>query len=389
MIELLKLILFFFLYPFKKIITPKNIIILSSNAPNRYGGGPKFLFEYLSKKKFQTYWWTSDRKIQDHLIKKKLRYFSISNPLKFLKVVFTAKIVINSGDDHYDFCNLLKNDSRVVKICVGHGMGPKLINKKKNHPLQINFDYLSYSSLYTSKNIAQAQFKIDKDKIKILGNPKNDLFFNKKKIKDIYQSKKISNFYIKNLIKKSKIIFYAPTWRPYKFNLPLLNLNKFDLKKFDYFLKKNNFYFFYNSHVQSSIYNKINTDRIKFISTKTYSLFDTNNMLCECDIFLTDCSTLSTEAAILKKPQILIFPDFKKYNNVHGFIEPFKDIIPGKVVYNFDDLLNLMYSYKNKKNYSKKFNEKVKKYLDHYYDTKIDNSAFRHKNFIKKLINFK
>ena len=44
----------------------------------------------------------------------------------------------------------------------------------------------------------------------------------------------------------------------------------------------------------------INTDRIKFVSNKSFSLFDTNEMLCESDIFCTDCSTLSTEAAILK-----------------------------------------------------------------------------------------
>ena len=131
MIKLSKLILFFFLYPFKKIIKPKKIVIFSTNSPYRYGGGPKFLFEYLSKKNFDTYWWTKSKKIKVHLLKKNLQFFSILKPFHFLKIIFLAKVVINSGDDHFDFCNLLKKDKRVKKICVGHGSGPKLINKKK------------------------------------------------------------------------------------------------------------------------------------------------------------------------------------------------------------------------------------------------------------------
>ena len=79
--------------------------------------------------------------------------------------------------------------------------------------------------------------------------PKNDLFLNKFRVNNIYNNKKIIKFYIKKFDKKSKVIFYAPTWRPYKSALPLLSLKKFDLKKFDLFLRKNKFYFFYNFHI--------------------------------------------------------------------------------------------------------------------------------------------
>ena len=68
--NLFKLIIFTILSPLKKIISPKNIIVLSSNSPYRYGGGPKYLFEYLSKKGFNVYWWTEDKNIQKFLKKK-------------------------------------------------------------------------------------------------------------------------------------------------------------------------------------------------------------------------------------------------------------------------------------------------------------------------------
>lgn len=385
MIKLSKLILFFFLYPFKKIITPKNVIIFSSNSPYRYGGGPKFLFEYLSKKKFNSFWWTKDKNVKKYLEKKKLNYFSFSNPLLFLKVIFSAKIIINSGDDHFDFCYLLKNDKRVKKICTGHGIGPKLVNNHKKHPLSINFDFISYASEFSAKYIAKKQFKIAPDKIKLLGNPKNDLFFDKLKVENIHNKKKIAKFYIKKFKKNSKIIFYAPTWRPYTNNLPLYDLKNFNLNKFNSFLKENDYYFFYNKHILSNEIDIINTDRIKFVSNKSFSLFDTNEMLCESDIFCTDCSTLSTEAAILKKPQIMIFPDFKKFQRLRGFIEPFEKIIPSNIIYDFNIFLKTINSYKNKQTYNKKFNKKIAKYLDHYYDVNINNSLLKHQNFINKI----
>tara|TARA_B110000037_G_scaffold81600_1_gene97218 strand:- start:29872 stop:31038 length:1167 start_codon:yes stop_codon:yes gene_type:complete len=384
--KLFKLIIFISLYPLKKIILPKDIIILSSSSPYVYGGGPKSLFEFLSKKGFNVYWYTEDKNIKKYLIKKKFKYLSISNPFLFFKIIFLTKIIINSGNDHFDFCNLLKKDKRVKKICTGHGIGLKTVNKIKTDALDINFDYVSYPSKYVVKNIAQKHFKISLNKIKILGNPKNDLFFNKSKVNNIYRNKKNIKSCIKKLDKKSKIIFYAPTWRPYKSILPLLSLKKFDLEQFELFLKKNNFYFIYKLHTLSNYGNILDTERIKFISDKNSPYLNTSEMLCECDIFCTDCSSVSTEAAILKKPQIIIFPDYKKYDKIKGFVEPFDKYIPGNIIYDFNLFLKTLNSYKKEKIYIKEFDKKINKYLDHYYDIKINNSSVRHEKLITQLL---
>ena len=70
-----------------------------------------------------------DKNIQKFLKKKKLKYFSIFNTILFLKIIFLTKIVINSGNDHFDFCNLLRKDKRIKKICTGHGFGIKTVNE--------------------------------------------------------------------------------------------------------------------------------------------------------------------------------------------------------------------------------------------------------------------
>ena len=121
MSNIIKKLIFFFLYPLKRFITPKNLIIFSTNSPNRYGGGPKYLFEYMSKNNFNCYWWTKNDEIKKYLKNKKLKYFSPLNFIIFFKIIFTAKLVIDSGDDHFDYCGLFKKDKRVIKICLGHG----------------------------------------------------------------------------------------------------------------------------------------------------------------------------------------------------------------------------------------------------------------------------
>ena len=163
-------------------------------------------------------------------------------------------------------------------------------------------------------------------------------------------------------------------------------MSKFNLKKFDIFLKKNNFYFIYNFHVNSNFKHLEDLERIKFISTEIYSFYDSNKMLCESDIFCTDCSTLSTEAAILNKPQIIIFPDYNKYCKFHGFIEPFKSSIPGKFVNDLGNLKKYLIKYKSREKYLTKYNIKIKNYLNKYYDKKIKNSLVLHKKLINNIL---
>ena len=389
MVKLFKLILFFFLYPLKRIITPKNLLIISSNSPNRYGGGPKYLFEYLSKNNFNCYWLTNNNEIKKHLKFKGFKFFSTNNIFEFFYFLLFSKVVINSGDDHFDFCDLIEKDKRVIKICVGHGMGPKIINKMKKHPLSYKFNYVSFTSKYTANKIAIDQFQIKKNNIKLIGNPKNDIFFNKKKIENLLKKKKIVKFFIPKISKNSKVVFYAPTWRRYKMNFPLSYLKNFNLEKFNFFLEKNNLFFLYNSHIQAGYEFKRSLSRIKFVSNENYPLFDTNELLCETDIFCTDCSTLSTEAALLKKPQIIIFPDYIRYNTKIGFVEPFKKIIPGKFVNSFENFTKIILLYKNRNKYLKEYNFMINKYLKNYYDKKINNSSFLHKKLIEEHIDKK
>lgn len=381
---IIKKIIFFFLYPLKLIIKPKKIIIFSSSTPNRYAGGPKVLFEYLSSKKLYCFWWTSNIEIKKYIKKKNFRSFSYSSFIIFFKVLFGAKIVIDSGDDHFDFCGLIAKDKRVIKINLGHGSGPKMVNHNNIYTLSKKFNFVSYPSNFSKKKIGIKEFKVPEKNINIFGNPKNDVFFEKIKNK---RNRNIAEKILGKKIKNNeKTIFYAPTWRPYKYDLPILKIKNFNFKKFNLFLIKNNFYFFYNCHVQSFFLKKQDFSNIKFINQKKNPLFDPNDFIREIDIFCTDCSTLSTEASIANVPQIILFPDLKYYNNVKGFVEKFENIIPGKFIFSYQDFEKCLIKFSNKRAYLKRFKNKIDNYLLHYYDINIKNSKKLHYKFIENYL---
>ena len=129
--KILKIIIYFVikysLLQIKKRVTKKNIIIIESFSPNRYGGNPKYLFEYFSyNSNYKTYWITENNEIIKYLESKNLNYISSKNILHKIYVSFYAKIIISSGTDYYNILNLIKENNTVVKICTMHGSGPKL-----------------------------------------------------------------------------------------------------------------------------------------------------------------------------------------------------------------------------------------------------------------------
>ena len=86
-----------------------------------------------------------------------------------------------------------------------HGLGLKTVPGKKTKKIEISdfnkFDYVSFTSEFTKNNIGKKLFKIKSEKLIILGYPRYDQYFNKKKITDIQKKKDyikiISQLYFK------------------------------------------------------------------------------------------------------------------------------------------------------------------------------------------------
>ena len=382
-------LLIFFDKIFNLLKIKKNKTIISSFDPNFYCDNSKYLFEYCSKKKMDIYWFTNSLKIQNYLKKRKLKYISYNNFLHLFLIALKTKIVINSGSNYFN-CFGFFFKKNIIKISIGHGMGNKLVLAKyintNNYENYSKFNYVNFTSDYSVDKIALQNHKIPKEKIIKFGYPRMGSL-NIKVNKEL-KKKEIKKYY--ENYKGEKILLYTPTWRPYSYNLPILNLKNFKIKPFNNFLKKNNIILFFTVH--NALLPKISKrllgmENFRFINRNNFPLFDTTYFLNFVDILLNDCSTTSTEFCILKRPQLFIFPDYKKYKKTKGFVGNYFKELPGKFIKNSINLeyevLNLL---KKKNFYLYNYNKKINENLTKYYDLKNHDSNKKFYLFIKKFI---
>ena len=130
----------------------------------------------------------------------------------------------------------------------------------------------------------------------------------------------------------------------------------------------------------------INLSNITFINTDELHLYDTNQFIKEVDVLLNDYSNISTDYALLNRPQIFIMPDYDEYNYKKGFIEDYRSIMPGHEIISYQDLNDtILYALNNKDEYLKKFNSKKNDLINKYYNLDNKNSCKLFDNFINTL----
>ncbi len=375
--NLIKKILIFILSPLKIFPFKKDTIIIQSTNPNNYNNNPKYLFEYLSKNNLNIYWFCQNTDIKKYLIKNNFKYISYENPLKLIYISLRAKVIIDAGSNYYNFLNLIPKSAK--KIHIGHGAANKMVlhkfYKSKSIDFYYNkFDYINFPSRYTIKNVARNIYKLNDKKIVYLGYSK-------------FEELKKPNIKKNNL---KKIIFYTPTWRPYTYPLPIMNLKNFDLKSFKNFLKKNKIKFVYSRH---SINSNLDNDNIEdkknifYINSKKNVFFDITKYLKKIDLLLNDCSSTSIETLFLNKPQINIFPDLKRYNLKSGFINKYQENLTGPLIKDYNELEKIILQYLNSPSiYQKKYSKNIAIEKKRYYDLFDSNSNKLSLKFIKSLL---
>ena len=189
-----------------------------------------------------------------------------------------------------------------------------------------NIDYLITSSENIEKYYSEA-FQIDKSKIKPLGLPRADYYFENHDNSDLKYA----------LAKNKKIVLYAPTFRdnPKDNNVfNFLDLEKFNKELGDEYvlvlrlhpkIKK-----FFKGEIEAS-QNYIDCTDFK----------NEQELLLISDILITDYSSIMIEFSLLDKPIIFFTYDYDTYNTKdRSFYFDFKKNVPGSVVYTTDELIN-------------------------------------------------
>jgi CDP-glycerol glycerophosphotransferase (TagB/SpsB family) len=380
-----------------KYMFPKKYIIFSGTNNYIYNGNSRYLFEYLShKSSYKVYWFTRSKKVKKYLSKNNLNYLSYLNPIKLIIISSMAKIVINDGDDYLNIFGL-SDTKKTYKISLFHGYGPKTVlvppsSNSKSKDLRIDrinkFDFVNFTSDHLADNVSHEVFGLPKNKVVILGFPRNDNFYDHHLTSKAINTKPVLKSLFKDKVdQQSKTILYTPTWRPYSYDLPIILSGGFDKHRFNNFLKSKNIFFVYTTHSahrpDAYLHDASN---IKYID-ESFCLYDTNEMMLETDILLNDYSTTSVEFSILKRPQLFCIPDYEFYKQKKGFIDDYINTMPGACFNDMSDFFTLVSEVlDNHQSYVKKFEKQREVLLDKYYNLPNVKSMEVYNNFLGNLL---
>ena len=197
-----------------------------------------------------------------------------------------------------------------------------------------NTDYLIVTSNNIKDYYAEA-FQMPKNKIKALGLPRMDYYFENHDLNKL--KKDFCDKY--NLSFDKKIILYAPTFRDEeKYNnvFNYLDLDKFNEKLGDEYIlalrlhpKIKNFY---KDDISSGG---------KYVDVSNWQ--SEQELMMISDILITDYSSIMIEYSALNKPTVFFTYDLDEYlANERGFYYDFKTTVPGPIVYTSPDLIDVI-----------------------------------------------
>lgn len=198
----------------------------------------------------------------------------------------------------------------------------------------------------SSENVADIyarNFYVDKSKVKPFGVPRND-FYNEEHLSDDYLSNLRESFekdYPQ--LKGKKLVLYAPTFREDPKNNAVFEY--FDIEKFldelgDEYALAIRLHPNYKRYCNEE--HNIDLDELtsKYDIINFTGFKDEQKLLLLADILVADYSSIMVDYTILKKPAILFDYDLEDYlYKERGFYFDYEEMVPGKIVYNIDELI--------------------------------------------------
>ena len=185
-------VVFFIKYLFYK----KDLILFTSYNRNVYCDNSRYLFEFLNKNTdLKIYWLTDNLEIQKYLTSNNFNF--VTTKIFFLLwVMLKTKLTISQGIQYFNLFGILDNNL-TIKLTTLHGSGPKAtISRTENIKTAINqikninkFNYINFSSEFSSINIGKRVYLIPNSKIINFGYPRCDQYFDKKEVMKKYEKR--------------------------------------------------------------------------------------------------------------------------------------------------------------------------------------------------------
>lgn len=338
---------------FNKTVKKKgNKILFASGSRAELGGNEEFIYKRMVERGLD-----KDFKFYFDFVANIADKRSIFDKLRFLYRLATSDIIMI--DDYYpDIYQVdYAKDVKVVQVWHACGafkaLGQERMDKSGAPPLNTRvhkcYTAMPVSSEHSVLHHAEA-FGIDEDKFYPIGIPRTDIFFDEEYKKNMVAELKETFPQIKTA---KKVYMYAPTFRGDNALNAYFPFEKINLKKWGKRLKEEGSVLLIKMHPFVKEQVKI-PEEYKDCIIDTASYREVNDLLFVVDVLITDYSSIIYEFSLLGRPMYFYAFDLNMYVETRDFYEPYEDIVPGKIIKNFDELLDTV----SKGEYSKEELEK-------------------------------
>lgn len=323
-------------------VVPKNgrRVLFTSDSRTEIGGNEKYVYDRMVELGM-------DKKYDIHFMYKSniKEYRSFKDKFLFTYYLATADYIFM--DDFQP--EIYKNDydENVKIIQLWHACGAfKTVGferlRAKGAPAFNTRVHKCYTHVPVSSELAAAHnseaFALSRDKFYSVGVPRTDIFFD-----EDYKKQTVEKMYEEFPVAKTakKVILYAPTFRGNGAKTAYFPIHMLNYRKIGEYLKKTGSIMIIKMHPFVSNTVKI-PDEYKDVFVDATEYREVNDILFITDLLITDYSSVIYEMSLLRKPMMFYAFDLESYVSERGFYEPYEKIVPGKIVYNIQELLKAL-----------------------------------------------
>lgn len=293
----------------KKSAVKNQVLFVSIRKDGELEGNAKALYPYIRGKK---------------IICAKMLPHKWFTELKFFYHIYTSKVIVTDDYVRYLKNFQLRSEQRVIQLWHACGAFKKFGQRGTNMSVYTdNATHAQYNLVTVSSDsirlIYADAFNIDVHKVKALGCPRTDYFFDKKRILEIKES--IYKVYPE--WRNKQIILYAPTFRDINGDRSEFH-PELDFNRLSQILLPDQMFVICPHPVMKNKIIDRDYDNIKVIRQ-----FSTNDIMLISQMLITDYSSVIFEYALLKKPIVFFCYDLVNYNR--GFYLNYPDDLPGEM----------------------------------------------------------
>lgn len=271
------------------------------------------------------------------------RFSSTSNGIfRFAKNLLLSMYYLSQSkvciiDAYWPMVSILKHKKCLKVIQIWHSIGKikksgyqniGTVNGRDEKLARImcmhkNYDYVIAGSKIWNPYYCES-FNITEDKILNYGLPRLDALLKRRN----RRSELIMKY---PELQNKKIVFYAPTYRPYPIN---------SYKELgDCFNDKDEYVFIYKLHPRQKISSNMSNKKSKYILQE-----DVLTLIAACDYFVTDYSSLALEAALLDKKTLYYLFDNERYLRDNGCNINLMEMMPKLTFKSSEDVYNMIHN---------------------------------------------